>query len=273
MDGIETVMAIREKGYTLPIVALTGNAVLGQADKFIANGFDGFISKPIDIRELNAALNKFVRDRQPLEVVEAARAAYYSGGVVTGSEARQADPELAKGFTHDAEKAIAVLQGYEARSYESGNLQPYIINVHALKSALANIGETELSGLAKNLEQAGRDGNTAFIAEETPAFLSGMAALLEKLKSGKAEEGGEVTEEDRAYLSKTLPAVRDACAKYDIDAATAALAEIKQKPWPGKYGELLDTISGHLLHSDFDEAGAVCTAYLANKMRNEANEK
>jgi CheY-like chemotaxis protein len=263
MDGIETVKAVRAKGYTSPIVALTANAVSGQADKFMANGFDGFISKPIDIRELNASLNKFVRDRQPPEAVEAARAAS-DGGVVTGSEAPQADPELARIFTHDAEKAIAVLQGYEAGSYESDNLQDYIMNVHAIKSALANIGETKLSNFAKDLEQAGRDKNIAFISKETPVFLNGLVALVERLKPGKAEEGGEVTEEDRAYLHKMLPAVRDACAKYDIDAAMAVLAQRKQRPRPGKYGELIDTISGHLLHSEFDEAGAACSAYLVS---------
>jgi CheY-like chemotaxis protein len=86
MDGIETVKIIRGKGYTYPIVALTANAVLGQADIFMANGFDGFISKPIDIRELNASLNKFVRDRQPPEVIKAVRAAY-------GSDKRKSDVE------------------------------------------------------------------------------------------------------------------------------------------------------------------------------------
>jgi signal transduction histidine kinase/CheY-like chemotaxis protein len=202
MDGIETVKVIREKGYTRPIVALTANALSGQAD-----------------------------------------------------------PELAKVFTHDAEKALAVLQGYGTGPYEKDNLQPYIINAHALKSALANIRETNLSNLAKELEQAGRDKNIAFISKETPAFLSGMRTLVEKLKFGKAEDSGEVTGEDKAYLRKTLLAIKDACAGYDIDAAMATLNELKQKPWPGEYGELIDTISGHLLHSDFDEA---CAAYLSN---------
>jgi PAS domain S-box-containing protein len=72
MDGIETVKIIREFGYTRPIVALTANAVVGQADMFMENGFDGFISKPIDIRQLNATLNKLIRDRHPAETVEAA---------------------------------------------------------------------------------------------------------------------------------------------------------------------------------------------------------
>jgi PAS domain S-box-containing protein len=262
MDGIEAVKIIREKGYTRPIVALTANALSGQADMFMANGFDGFISKPIDIRELNTSLNKFVRDRQPPEVVKAARAA--NGGAID-SAAVQVNPELFKIFTRDAKKTIAVLQSCEERnSYEGDDLQMYIINVHALKSALANIGETKISGFASELEDAGREGNVAFIAERTSAFLSELRALVDKLKSG-AEEYGDVSDEDKAYLHKMLLVVKEACAVYDKKAAKSALAELKQKPLPKKYGELLDTIAEHLLHSDFNEAETACDVYLSDK--------
>jgi PAS domain S-box-containing protein len=264
MDGIETAKALRAKGYTKPIIALTANAVAGQADMFMANGFDGFISKPIDIRELNASLNKFVRDKQPPEVVEAARSAY--GNSVVSDMYPQLDPELARIFTNDAEKATAVLQGYETRgTYESENLQMYITNVHALKSALANIGETKLSDQAKELERAGREKETAFISDETPKFLKGLRALVDRLKLEMVEHGvGEVSEDDLAYMRKTLTAVKEACAEYNIDAAMTTLAELKQKQWPGEYGELLNTISEHLLHSEFDEAEAVCAAQLSD---------
>jgi CheY-like chemotaxis protein len=73
MDGMETTKIIRSLGYTFPIVALTANALAGQAEVFLENGFDGFISKPVDIRQLNSTLNKMVRDRYPVETVEAAR--------------------------------------------------------------------------------------------------------------------------------------------------------------------------------------------------------
>ncbi|MCL2009474.1 MAG: transporter substrate-binding domain-containing protein [Synergistaceae bacterium] len=73
MDGMEAAKIMRGMGYALPIVALTANALAGQAEVFLANGFDGFISKPIDVRELNATLKKFIRDKQPPEVIEAAR--------------------------------------------------------------------------------------------------------------------------------------------------------------------------------------------------------
>ncbi|MCL2139865.1 MAG: ATP-binding protein [Treponema sp.] len=63
MDGIEAAKLIRKFGYKHPIIALTANAVVGQQEIFLANGFDAYISKPIDRRQLNDALNKFIRDK------------------------------------------------------------------------------------------------------------------------------------------------------------------------------------------------------------------
>jgi signal transduction histidine kinase/CheY-like chemotaxis protein len=60
MDGIEAAKKIREMGYSGHIVALTANAITGQAEMFMENGFVDFISKPIDIRQLNAVLNKLI---------------------------------------------------------------------------------------------------------------------------------------------------------------------------------------------------------------------
>jgi len=64
MDGVETANKLRDLGYRYPIIALTANAVLGQSEMFLANGFDGYISKPIDMRQLNDSLNKFIRDKE-----------------------------------------------------------------------------------------------------------------------------------------------------------------------------------------------------------------
>jgi len=63
MSGTETMNALRQMGYKQPIVALTANAMIDQAEEFIRNGFDGFISKPIQSKQLNAILQKYVRDK------------------------------------------------------------------------------------------------------------------------------------------------------------------------------------------------------------------
>jgi signal transduction histidine kinase/CheY-like chemotaxis protein len=63
MDGMKAVKELRTMGYKPPIIALTANAVVGKQDVFISNGFDGYNSKPIDIRQLNDALNKYIRNK------------------------------------------------------------------------------------------------------------------------------------------------------------------------------------------------------------------
>jgi len=63
MDGIETTRRIRALGYKKPIFALTANALAWKQESFLENGFDGYIFKPIDVRQLNDALNKYVRDK------------------------------------------------------------------------------------------------------------------------------------------------------------------------------------------------------------------
>jgi CheY-like chemotaxis protein len=70
---MEATKIIRGMGYSNSIVALTANAIMGQAEVFLANGFDGFIAKPIDSRELNVTLNHMVRDKYPPDVISAAR--------------------------------------------------------------------------------------------------------------------------------------------------------------------------------------------------------
>ena len=63
MDGIEATHKLRAMGYSGAIVALTANALVGNEEMFEQNGFDGFLSKPIDILSMDAVLNRFIRDR------------------------------------------------------------------------------------------------------------------------------------------------------------------------------------------------------------------
>jgi signal transduction histidine kinase/ActR/RegA family two-component response regulator len=63
MDGIEAVRIIRNEiggsyAKELPIVALTANAIAGNEEMFLKNGFNGFISKPIDIDRLDEMLKQ-----------------------------------------------------------------------------------------------------------------------------------------------------------------------------------------------------------------------
>jgi CheY-like chemotaxis protein len=258
MDGIEATKNIRELGYKGTIVALTANAVVGQSEIFLANGFDGFISKPIDVRQLNATLKQFVRDKQPPEVIEAARLQNQGKqGVAPAAAQPSLSPHFAEVFVRDAVKAAAILDGiYEKRdSYSDDDIRLYTINVHGMKSALTNVGETELSETAFKLEKAAREKNTGVITADTPAFLSELRKVIEKLSAKKEGEGGTAdSAEARVLLREKMLAVKEACGVFDKKAAKDTIAELRKKTWSKETDELLGAIAEHLLNGDFDEA-------------------
>jgi CheY-like chemotaxis protein len=67
MDGVETTRAIRALGsdyaQNIPIVALTANAVAGNEQMFLNNGFNAFLAKPFNVMNLDSVVQKWVRKR------------------------------------------------------------------------------------------------------------------------------------------------------------------------------------------------------------------
>jgi CheY-like chemotaxis protein len=257
MDGIEATQKIREQGYAQPIVALTANAMSGQAEMFLSRGFDAFISKPIDLRQMDVTLNKLVRDRYPIETIEAARKQKRTIAAKTPKAAT--DPQLAGIFARDAEDAVAALEDINSRwdTISPDDLALYIVNVHAMKSALANIGAPELSGAALRLEQAGRKRDTSLLREETVSFITDLRAVIGRIKPKEPDRTGGVTDEDKALLREKWLVIQAACEAYDKKGAKDALAELRRKVWPRPVKEALEAVAEHLLHSDFEEAAAV----------------
>jgi signal transduction histidine kinase/CheY-like chemotaxis protein len=267
MDGVETARIIRAMGYIKPIVALTANVVSGQAEMFFANGFDDFISKPIDIRQLDLVLNKHIRDKYPDDIIKAARQLKNNMGQSFVSP-QAVNPELARIFTRDANKAINMLETLLKKQdgFDDEDIQMYVINVHAMKSALANIGETELSSFALKLEEAGRKKNISVIPTETPAFISSLRGIIDKINPNKDENDSDVTDdikgEDNEYLLEKLAFIQDACGENNKRAAKDTLIQLRQKKWPRRIKNLLETIAQNLLHSEFTEAAKAAGDYV-----------
>ena len=260
MDGIEAAQILRSLGYSKPIVALTANALTGQAEMFLNNGFDDFISKPIDIRQLNYSLNKLIRDKMPPEVVKAARDQKVN---LYGHWSKYTvDSQLAEFFVRDAKKTAEMLEAIYINKFRSDDdVSMFIINIHAIKSALANVGEKTLSEEAAKLEQAGRDRNIKQIITELPAFMEMLFIIIQKFeaKEQKQEKDGEG---DLLQLKEKMLEIKTACSNYDKKAAKDLLTELRQKRWPSETGEWLGKIAACLLHSEFDEAVKLIEEYI-----------
>ena len=262
MDGIETTKVIREMGYTGFIVALTANAIIGQADVFLTNGFDGFISKPIDIKYLDVYLKRLIRDNHKDEVVEAARhqaeiqlesatPPYMRGPINTK---RQIPPMLGEVFRSDANKAITTLREIYGKhgSRTDADMRLYTINVHAMKGALSNIDQPELASLAGELEQASRSGNSDLVNERTSEFINRLERVASKFEP---EEEADDIEYDKDFLRSNLETIATACDNYDIDDNTlASLLTLSNHPFPSSIKAIINEINEHILRGDFEEA-------------------
>jgi CheY-like chemotaxis protein len=183
MDGIEATKRIRELGYTNPIVALTANTVLGQSELFMKNGFSGFISKPIDVNQLNTYLLRLIRDKQPPEVLAAAARDQEIEEKTTGYESTASSGEvsarLKESFVRDAKRSSEAIAAVISREHiDAEAFKIYIIHTHAMKSALHNVGELIMSSVAGALEQAGREGDMETIFALTPGFLNRLDKVI-----------------------------------------------------------------------------------------------
>jgi PAS domain S-box-containing protein len=229
MDGIETTERLRGMGYNRPVVALTANALTGNDEMFINHGFDGYIPKPINLRQLDAVLQTFIRDRHE-ETVETVTVA--------------ADAKLIKVFCSDARAALTAMRN----AILNDDMKTVCAVAHGIKTALANIGEAALSSRAAALEKAGGRGADDFIYE--------LETLYNRLNSNE-ETGDSSVVENTAFLNEQLEKIVSACEEYDERVVYAALNRLKERQWqPGTAGTLEEIGDLMFLQSDFEAARA-----------------
>jgi two-component system, cell cycle response regulator DivK len=64
IDGVEALDRLRadERSASLPVLALTAQAMEGDRERFLAAGFDGYLSKPVDIAEFVATVKRYCEE-------------------------------------------------------------------------------------------------------------------------------------------------------------------------------------------------------------------
>jgi signal transduction histidine kinase/CheY-like chemotaxis protein len=253
MDGVETVRRLRDGGYTAPIVALTANALSGIDKMFLENGFDGFIPKPIDKKTLNDVLVKFI----PQSTDFAAET------VTDDNMTPERRKKLTELFLLDANSALKVLP-----ESADTDMNLFAITAHAMKSALANMGNSHLSERAKELEFADHD----VIKAKLPEFLTELQAYVQELRSVSAENNGVGTvstenvgtgavsadnvESDTVSTGKIRQLIT-ACEDYDEMTANSIMSEIKSQNPGNEILSALSEISLKIMVSEFEEAAEI----------------
>jgi signal transduction histidine kinase/FixJ family two-component response regulator len=148
LTGTETMTILRGMGYDKPIVVLTAHAISGSVEKFLKSGFDAFVSKPIKTNELNEVLNRYVRDRQPESVLEAARRGEPTHGIAGFMSDAKVMGKLMRGFAEGQENTARAL----GEALGGGDMETARFLVHNLKSQAGMIGKDDLSQTAAEIE-------------------------------------------------------------------------------------------------------------------------
>jgi len=201
LDGLEATRQIRDPqsrvlNRQVPIIAMTAHALQGDRETCLQAGMNDYVSKPVEVSALVAALGKWLKPkgeaRQPL-----------TGGTnekVTACTREEAIPifdraALMNRVMDDEELARVVIEGFlgdlpgqikQLKSYASaGEAHRVEQQAHKIKGASATVGGEALRTLAAALEHAGQAGDLAVIsalmAELDAQFVALKEAMMNEL--------------------------------------------------------------------------------------------
>ena len=225
MDGTETLHAIRELDSDLnketPVICLTADAINGAKQRYLEEGFLGYLTKPIDGYALERMLYEFLPVEKIVHLSEEEKKARAGISDMSAEDDSITDPFIKSIYKQgaDTKKALgycrgsvdiyrSVLTEYIKDSgtkkkglteyYDSGDWENYTVVIHSLKSSSKTIGFTELSERSRELEEASKKKDEAFIHDNHDEVMKMYDEVLAGLKTviDVAEDAGDTVGDD-----------------------------------------------------------------------------
>jgi signal transduction histidine kinase/CheY-like chemotaxis protein len=268
MDGIEATRAIREDIGTdyarnVPIIALTASAMAGSEKMFLENGFNAYISKPIDIMRLDVELNRWIRDKRSEDT--AAKAERPSQAARTPSdgetyraeddrlpaapareprEAHIAGVDLEEGLSRydDDDVFNGVLRSYadstpqlldKMRIISRYKLPEYAITVHGIKGSSYGICAQAAGKWAERLEAAAKREDLETVLAENNDFIKMMERLLSDIREYLDGPASRKAPKTRSYAPdrKILENILTASKMFDVQAMERGVEQLERQEY------------------------------------------
>ena len=241
MNGLETMQAIRalgdEHNANVPVIALTADNSMEIEQSLLKSGFDAYMCKPIDTKELTRLLRQYLGSFVNPEKHSVPAPQYALGLILPGVNVHQGIQN--SGGT--LEKYLDVLGTFRltgeqqiraiTTALEQEDLQRVTTEAHALKSVAGSIGAERLSALAASLEQQAKEGDLALVKTNVGPLLSELQKNLEHIAVAvkntavqSPQQSGKTLETQK--LIDKLRGVCTAVEAYDLDAAVRLLTEL-----------------------------------------------
>ncbi len=281
MDGIETFHRIRAKAgnyfQKVPIVALTANAIAGSREKFMEEGFNDFVEKPVEVSVLERVLLRTLRQEhiQYIDQSEQEGGTSEPDGrgvdkMVSGGNAVDAASDVFMIGDLDVEKGIMYCGGrekylniladcyessagtgeYIERCYREEDWEKYVIAVHGLKGSMMGGGAVSLSNQAKELELAGKAEDIELIRGRHDGMMAEYRRVMREVaEDSKVDTAGRVGIEQIELSAKwdseaDLSAEETAETPEERAERIAALPELSESEFGLMHQELEDAAYG-----------------------------
>ena len=205
-DGIETMHLIRSTegslNATTPEIVLTANAIMGSREKYEAEGFDNYLSKPVESERLLKMIRKYLPEEKVM--YKPKKRTYSSAPLPLPVEEPSSDSDAPTGngpidfkvffarvdnnkdtvmlILEEVVKEAAVKIPLLRELLENKDIKRYAIEAHGVKGSMAGIAATSLSEHAKKHELAAKGQNTEFIEKDIDAFLDEYDSVIEYIK-------------------------------------------------------------------------------------------
>lgn len=283
MDGVETLHRLKQleksQNSNTPVVALTANAITGAKEMYLKEGFDAFLSKPInpvkleqmilrllprellqfDMEEEEEAsesiMNAVSADQTQLPIVDGIDFSYGLMHLPDQELLMETVSDFYQAIDAEADTLDSYYQGYQQNP---DMLQQYRIKVHSMKSSANLIGATVLGGMAKLLENAAGNGDIEFIDLMHHRFLQEWRSYKEKLKDcvpvqdSSNESGKQV--EDVTVILNYLEILRQAFEEMDIDQMDKNMELLREFRYPPDIQNGIDKLGIQVINMEQEGA-------------------
>ena len=272
MDGIEAMKNIRNLGITTPIIVLTANAVTSAKEKLLAAGMDDFLAKPIMKEALNEILTKWVPGSKIIEWQADKTAASDDEtdemkrfmerisqiGVLSAKIGLErvfnnldAYESTLKLLIKEIEKCTVNLDKF----LNADDLNNFSIEVHSMKSSLANVGAMELSAKAYELETASVRNDARYCASNLQPFLAELCDLGGKLEEAYSEMHRD---DDPIFITPELASIltkmKEAIEETNYVKIESEVRRLESLSLNGSLKEEIEELKDAILIMDYDNA-------------------
>ena len=291
MDGIETLHAIKalseNKSIGKPCIALTANAISGVKKMYINEGFDDYLSKPVN----PAKLEEMIRNYLPPEYIEdspddnftssegseksenAEDSKKYSDFITKMRNIEELDLDSAIKNCGSEELLFSIINQYHSsidqkalelqQFFEAEDWDNYGIKVHALKSTSRLIGAIKLSKLAEHLEECANNNTITEIQNQHKNLMDiflNFKNILEPLINESPDDNNkpEISNEE---LSKKINQILECADEYDLDGLDNLMKELSSVKLPLDFSEIFGKIRKSVENVDFKEVQNLLTEW------------